>query len=486
MKQTSFFLIIAFMLFIPSINLDAMENSTVFSTSLTTDPKIFTISDNECSSESGLGSKPSVSSQNFAPEQDVFEDSESFFIIETDSNESENSSPVEMDAKLKEAIDFCRQEGDGFIFSSIVSHALNWALKQTITPEERTTARKEMAEGLCKLKDKNKNNFEELEKLTTEAISETLKTGALISALKILEKINKRLKASYGIIHNKAGIQINEKDRNDFCEISKAYLHYRKTIFGIYFNFGKNNLFRKDQIRLRIQKKSLQAKNIDYEPLSLNLIITQVAGVSEDELTEAESSDTVGNDSDFEIDKETKIAADHYSSSWSSLFNPVKQGLAYACQLTIEPNLLTTAKKEMTDALQNLIQRSKDDCENTKSTVITDEIKSLIKRMRLSEKVQRKLEASRFILENNNIQLDEKDLAEFNDTCTISQISETNTLKQFCALTQDRVKEVNEMCIRVRAKSFNSKKINYDSIGTSSKEIFTSAMQSFRELTTRD
>ena len=401
--------------------------------------------------------------------QDLFEELE---IIE--------KQPTMGEIRQEEAIDFCKREGDGLILSGRVSSALAWASKQIITPEERTAAGKEMTDGLCELYSKNKENFEELKKLTTQATSETLKTNTLISALKISEKIRKRLEASCIIVNNKTGIQISENNLNDFNQLSQEYVFHIKTVFGIHFDFGKSNLFRKNKMRLRIQKKSLKPEDIGYEPLNLNSIIAQVTGISEDELAQTESDDIVDDGNDSEIDEETQAATDYYSYSWS-FFNSIKRGLTYANQSAIDEKVFTTAKKEMTDSLQELIQRSNDNYDNAAAIDSISTIQSLTKKMELSETVQRRLEAGRFIMKNRgDVQLYERDLLDFNNICAISQEKDINALQQSFSFTQDRVKRADEMCTSVRAKSLRAEDIDYDPIDTSRHAIFQSAMQSFQ------
>ncbi len=413
-----------------------------------------------------------------ASKDSAFENSESCCLVESDSDISEDSDSDELD-EYEEVIAFCND--DRWFSSGPVSSALNWALKQTITPEERTTAVKEMTDGLRKLCDENKNNFEELKKLMTTATLETLKTDILISALEISEKINKRLEAGSIIINNKADIQINEKDLNDFNQLSQEYIYHVKTIFGTQFDFGNNKLFRKDQMRRRIQKKSLQPDAISYKPLSLDSIIAQVTNTPEEfDKIESECIEDDGNDS--EIDEETQAATDHYSASWT-FFTFVRKGLAHARQSTIDKNLATTAKKEMTDALQEKMKQIKDDYENTESTDNTDEVQSLIKEMKRAETVQRRLEAIRFIMKNKSgVQLDEEDLSDFNNICRASQNRDLDVLKQSFTLTCDRVKKIDEMCSEVCEKSLQPEQINYASLPLGNLEIFNSSNELFNKL----
>ncbi len=488
MKHSHFLLITASMLFISSINLDASETSTN------------TISQ----SYSQLTSSDVVQSETELKET---ADAEA---LEAKLKETADAEALEVELKkttaaaaeakkaeeLEKAIDFCKQEEGSFFPRGFFSHgpislAIDWALKP-IAPEEKTTAVKDMTDGLRKLTDTSKDDFEKLEKLATQTISETLKTDTLISAFKILEKIGKRLKVSNIIIHNKDNIQISEDDLEDFINLAKGYRYHAVTIFGIHFDFGKNNLLRQDQIHHRIQEKSLQIRDNNFESLDLESIITQVTGIPGYDHVDSDSEIDVDygfetnvdsdsdSDSDSEIDEETQVAVNRYSSLWTFFSSdPVKEGLIRANQQTIDENLSSTAKKEMTDSLYELIKRNKND------DILISKTQSLTEEMVLSEKMQRRLEAMRFLLKNKaNIGFDEDDLVKFSNTCKASQINDISILQQSFTRVQDEVKGANNMGESVHGKSFKLKGTDYKSMGMSPEEIFTIGRQSLEDLIT--
>ncbi len=487
MKHSHFLLITASMLLISSINLDASETSTN------------TISQ----SYSQLTSSDVVQSKTELKET---ADAEA---LEAKLKETTAAAAEALEAELKEttaataeakkaeeletAINFCKSEEGFLFFRGPISLAIDWALKP-IAPEEKTTAVKDMTDGLRKLTDISKDDFEELTKLATQTISETLKTDTLISAFKILEKIYKRLKVSNIIIHNKDNIQISEDDLKDFNELAKKYRYHAVTIFGIHFDFGKNNLLRQDQIHHRIQEKSLQNRDNDFESLDLESIITQVTGISGYNDIDSDSDSGIdvdyGSDSepivnydyDSEIDEETQLAANNYSSSWTFFSSdPVKKGLIRASQPTIDGNLLSTAKKEMADGLCELIKK------NEKDNTLIGETQSLTEEMKLSEKMQRRLEAMRFLLKNKaDIRFNEDDLVTFSNICKACHNNDINILQQSFTRVQDEVEGVNNMGESVHRKSFKLKGTNYVSMDMSPEEIFTLGRESLEDLIKED
>jgi hypothetical protein len=411
------------------------------------------------------------------------ENNELNFDTDLDDNAEIVKAPV-IDAELQEAINFCESE-EGFFNGYTVSYAIQYAQEQTISKEKRSTVKKTITDGLDELYKKNIKDFEQLQQLIVKALPEKLKTDTLINSLIISGNIFKRFKVANFIILNKANIQLNEEDLALYNDLWHKYTKYAKTIFAQLFDFETNKLFRLDRIRRGIQKKSLKPGDVEYTPLTRQLVISQIIGEEFNDKIESDKNDSDENNSD--IDSETCDAANYYDASWwSPKRGSIRKGLRHAREKP-EKNTLSTATKEITDSLQTLIQGSDDCCADDSLTTHSTPLQtSIVTRMKNSENKQRKLAAARFIFKRSTqkkgtsegIQLAEADLLDFNRACERGQNFDILTLQEYFTSMQRILEKGNEMCEQVVDKSFSAM-VKFREVNTDPQNIFLSAQELF-------
>ncbi|MGB8367141.1 MAG: hypothetical protein WCD44_02170 [Candidatus Babeliales bacterium] len=407
----------------------------------------------------------------------------------SDTELDDNTEIVEtpaVDTELQEAINFCRSE-ESVITGYPVFYATQYTEKQTISKEERSTAKKTLTDGLHELYKKNSTDFEQLQQLIVKALPEKLKTNTLINALIISENIFKRFKVANSIILNKANIQLNEEDLALYNDLWYNYTEYAKTIFAQLFDFEANKLFRLDRIRRGIQKKSLKPGDVEYTPLTKKLVISQIIGEEFNDENNSDENDSDENDSD--IDSETCDAANYYDLSWwSPKRGNIRKGLRHAREKT-KKSTLSTATKEITDSLQILIQDSDECCAIDSLTAHPTPLQtSIVTRMKNSENKQRKLAAARFLFKSSTrkkgtsegIQFTEADLLDFNKACKRGQNFDILTLQNCFASIQSTLEKGNVMCEQIVDKSLSSM-VKFKKINTASKNIFSSAQELFEK-----
>ncbi len=538
MKHTYLLLITAFVLFIPSINLDASQAkkndakklqsksvtlakkkrpigkkkpsspqtkgpSEIFATfwlgtstnedtpvapkppSQNTDKKSeqpnSSDQDDELSAESDSGTP--VSPQNLT-EQDLFEDPE---IID--------KKPTMDEIHQKEAIDFCRSEEDGMFSDEALAACLNQIFNQvsnkTTTPDKSATAKQEITDGLRKLLKKNENDLEKITKLTSDLLEldgakgQLKKTAFLIEVKKILEQVEKRLRVGHLIINNEnENVQLNEVDLRNYIKAGQDYNKQLIMIAGIELDFGLTNLERLDKIGARIDKKSLKPSKIGYEPLDFKKIIDQLTDRTNNDVKYGIVSDD-GNDSD--IDDETQTICKEYSPSWF-FSDTVERALTLASKSTINKDKDTIVIRDLSFGLQELLRKNSarwKEIEQSTSTKSTDnEVQSEIIRLQNSSETQKNLELARFIIKTKiaGIQFDENGLLDLYASCQKNRDEETQDLERVMLLLQNRIQRTEEMCHDAQLKSLRPEDIDYDPIDTSRHAIFQSAMQSLPKL----
>ncbi len=380
----------------------------------------------------------------------------------------------ETEEQLKKAIDFCQGE-EGYFAGWEVTYALNWSSKEVIS-QERSTARKAITDGLHKLYKQNEEDFKKLQKLMDKSLAEKLKTDTLVNALQVAENISKRFEVAYHIINNKANIQIDETNLNEFTKLHAQYFDFIKTLFGVQFDFETKKLENLDRIRHRIQKKSLKPAAIFYECLTQQLISSALIGKGLNAIEDI-NPEFEANESD--IDEETHNAAIYYNSSpswWSPKRSNIRKGLVHT-EEEIEKENKSTAAKDLTDAMQTLIQDSNEYCATESNAT---DLQALLTQMKNSEVKQRKLATARYLLKTGKIQWAETDLSDLNAACSTGQAMDKRTLKQSFSRVQNRLKRGNEMCLQVAKKSLAG--IQYSEIDTASSTIFSASQTLFAQL----
>jgi len=481
------------MLLIPATSLDAMEkkrgqpkNPTVILTSVT--PNL----------------DPPVFSQNSTPEQNASKDStkdlESFvdwtgfnaLILGSESKSSEDSfqnlTPEQVEAAkiqveaaklLEEAIAFCTKEEGSYFDHKLVSKALDWVSKETITSGENATAKEKMAYGLRDLINKNKNDLEEIIKLIfahfelddTQARLKT--TKLLVETKKILEQVDQRVMVGNLIINNDT-VQLSELDLNNCIKAGEELAKQATIITGIESNFKLENMDRMDRIANRINEKSLDQSKIDYKPVDFKAIINQLTGKTNNGIQYGTVSND-GNDSD--TDDETQTIRGSYSSSLWIGSDEVQDALICADQSTIAEGQDIAVGKAFSLGFQKLF-------EGNKIIRKDDGCQSEITKLKNSDKAKNNLELLRFILKNriDGIQFDEKDLQNFSASCQREITEETDDLiKTTMFFATKRAERIEAMRHNAHKKLLQPD-MDYKPLETKRSEIFTSAMQSFQEL----
>jgi len=183
---------------------------------------------------------------------------------------------------------------------------------------------------------------------------------------------------------------------------------------------------------------------------------------------------------DSDIDEETEMACNNYANSMDAFWlldnslTTIKSGIAWARKSNISPICTTTAKKEMTDALHKLLQRNSDDLKNNFQKINArrellcgiqaqlEKTNFLINNLQVLQKNIKRLEASRSIMKNKHVPLDETDLRDFNNACQVQQNERIKTLGLHVAITLHEMERTESMRSRIYKKSLDHTRIHHE------------------------
>ena len=177
-----------------------------------------------------------------------------------------------------------------------------------------------------------------------------------------------------------------------------------------------------------------------------------------------------GSDSDSDIDEETELAVQHYIDSWTydtsgqealKLANRVKDDPKYAHQLNSDFQLKTGARKAMTDGIHLYLKSNQDAIRTfakTKDTTLQSlkegeyqnkQTKLLIDYLKFTQKLQRRLEACRFITKSGVIQPDAEILTDYYNACEEQEKQEEDLMKSSFDLGLHNMKRSKTMRNRI-------------------------------------
>jgi len=192
---------------------------------------------------------------------------------------------------------------------------------------------------------------------------------------------------------------------------------------------------------------------------------------------------------DSAIDEETEMAVKYYTDAWIG-DSVVINGLKWANNNAyIDKNNITTAIKEMTDALNKLLSKNKIGLklhnDKTENRVLglgeaqnnIEQTKCITDHLEILQKNEQRIEAARYIIKNKFVQLDEPNLRAFHDACKNQEDEFIQCLGNNFALVLHNLKRLEAMRSRTHKKSLSPNKIGYQQLNIKPVSIFEKAME---------